>query len=61
MGERHRNSNDESKPFQTETNESREKVNPIIKTVGVCCGYDYTIAIQPGIYIIQFIIQLIKF
>ncbi|XP_034188520.2 RCC1 and BTB domain containing protein claret [Osmia lignaria lignaria] len=48
MGERHRNSNDESKPFQTENNESREKVNPIIKTVGVCCGYDYTVAIQPG-------------
>lgn len=34
---------------QSETNDFREKINPIIKTVGVYCGYDYTIAIQPGI------------
>ncbi|XP_015431451.1 PREDICTED: uncharacterized protein LOC107187791 [Dufourea novaeangliae] len=34
--------------FRMEGNESRETVNPVIKTVGVYCGYDYTIAIQPG-------------
>ncbi|CAK9809769.1 X-linked retinitis pigmentosa GTPase regulator homolog [Anthophora plagiata] len=33
---------------QSESYESREKINPIIKTVGIYCGYDYTIAIQPG-------------
>ncbi|XP_003698590.1 uncharacterized protein LOC100869963 [Apis florea] len=34
--------------IKSENNESREKINAIIKTVGVYCGYDYTIAIQPG-------------
>lgn len=27
---------------------NKERSNPIINTVGIACGYDYTIAIQPG-------------
>ncbi|XP_029179044.1 uncharacterized protein LOC114946614 isoform X2 [Nylanderia fulva] len=27
---------------------SKERINPVINTVGIACGYDYTIAIQPG-------------
>ncbi|KYN06247.1 X-linked retinitis pigmentosa GTPase regulator like protein, partial [Cyphomyrmex costatus] len=27
---------------------SKERANPVINAVGVACGYDYTIAIQPG-------------
>ncbi|XP_076231996.1 RCC1 and BTB domain containing protein claret [Calliopsis andreniformis] len=43
-----RNGNSEAKSFQAESSEAKEKINPVIKTVGVCCGYDYTVAIQPG-------------
>ncbi|XP_043788507.1 uncharacterized protein LOC122712731 isoform X3 [Apis laboriosa] len=45
MSEKNGNVHNEIK---SENNESREKINAIIKTVGVYCGYDYTIAIQPG-------------
>lgn len=48
VSERNGNVHDESRLIQSES-ELKEKVNPIIKTVGVYCGYDYTIAIQPGI------------
>ncbi|XP_076673695.1 RCC1 and BTB domain containing protein claret [Andrena cerasifolii] len=48
MNERNGNVNGEAKIFHTDSNESKEKVNPVIKVVGVCCGYDYTVAIQPG-------------
>lgn len=48
MSERNGNVNGEAKFFHTDSNESKEKVNPVIKVVGVCCGYDYTVAIQPG-------------
>lgn len=27
---------------------SRERINPVINTVAIACGYDYTVAIQPG-------------
>lgn len=27
---------------------NKERVNPIINAVGIACGYDYTVAIQPG-------------
>ncbi|EFN66274.1 X-linked retinitis pigmentosa GTPase regulator-like protein [Camponotus floridanus] len=27
---------------------NKERSNPIINTVGIVCGYDYTVAIQPG-------------
>lgn len=27
---------------------NKERSNPIINTVGIACGYDYTVAIQPG-------------
>jgi len=27
---------------------NKKKINPIINAVGISCGYDYTIAIQPG-------------
>ncbi|XP_072761626.1 uncharacterized protein Ca isoform X2 [Anoplolepis gracilipes] len=27
---------------------NKERINPVINTVGIACGYDYTIAIQPG-------------
>lgn len=46
MSEKNGNVHNEIK---SENNESKEKINAIIKTVGVYCGYDYTIAIQPGI------------
>lgn len=46
MSEKNGNIHNEIK---SENNESKEKINAIIKTVGVYCGYDYTIAIQPGI------------
>ncbi|XP_053987652.1 uncharacterized protein LOC128881032 [Hylaeus volcanicus] len=42
------NLNAESRSFQAEGNEFKEKGNSVIKTVGVCCGYDYTVAIQSG-------------
>lgn len=45
MSEKNGNVHNEIK---SENNESKEKINAIIKTVGVYCGYDYTIAIQPG-------------
>lgn len=48
VNEKNGNVHDENKSFQSECNESKEKINPVIKTVGVYCGYDYTIAIQPG-------------
>ncbi|KOX68598.1 X-linked retinitis pigmentosa GTPase regulator like protein [Melipona quadrifasciata] len=47
VSERNENVHDESRLVQSES-ELKEKINPIIKTVGVYCGYDYTIAIQPG-------------
>nr|XP_033323093.1 uncharacterized protein LOC117218656 [Megalopta genalis] len=46
--DRNGNMNGEVKSYQSESNESKERENPVIKTVGVCCGYDYTVAIQPG-------------
>ncbi|XP_076387306.1 RCC1 and BTB domain containing protein claret isoform X2 [Megachile rotundata] len=46
--EKNGNGNDEAKSSPAESSESREKINPIIKTVGIYCGYDYTVAIQPG-------------
>ncbi|OAD60135.1 X-linked retinitis pigmentosa GTPase regulator like protein [Eufriesea mexicana] len=48
VNEKNGNVHDETKSFQSECSESKEKINPVIKTVGVYCGYDYTIAIQPG-------------
>ncbi|XP_076756092.1 RCC1 and BTB domain containing protein claret isoform X2 [Xylocopa sonorina] len=48
VNERNGNMHDEARTFQSENDEFKEKINPIIKTVGVYCGYDYTIAIQPG-------------
>ncbi|XP_024872319.1 uncharacterized protein LOC112454915 [Temnothorax curvispinosus] len=27
---------------------NKERINPIINAVGIACGYDYTVAIQPG-------------
>lgn len=27
---------------------NKERTNPVINTIGIACGYDYTIAIQPG-------------
>lgn len=27
---------------------NKERSNPVINTVGIACGYDYTVAIQPG-------------
>ncbi|XP_077282523.1 RCC1 and BTB domain containing protein claret isoform X3 [Temnothorax americanus] len=27
---------------------TKERINPIINAVGIACGYDYTVAIQPG-------------
>ncbi|XP_076160766.1 RCC1 and BTB domain containing protein claret isoform X2 [Ptiloglossa arizonensis] len=48
MNDRNGNVNGESRSFQMENNESKEKLNSVIKTVSVCCGYDYTVAIQSG-------------
>ncbi|XP_076290430.1 RCC1 and BTB domain containing protein claret [Lasioglossum baleicum] len=46
--DRNGNTNGEVKSFQTESHEAKERESPVIKTVGVSCGYDYTVAIQPG-------------
>lgn len=46
--ERNGNVSGAGRSSHVESNEHKEKVNPVIKTVGVCCGYDYTVAIQPG-------------
>lgn len=27
---------------------NKERINPVINTIAVACGYDYTVAIQPG-------------
>lgn len=27
---------------------NKERINPVINAIGVACGYDYTVAIQPG-------------
>lgn len=27
---------------------NKERINPVINAVGIACGYDYTVAIQPG-------------
>lgn len=27
---------------------NKERTNPVIKTIGIACGYDYTVAIQPS-------------
>lgn len=35
------------KPY-TENSDNKEKVNTTIKSVGIYCGYDYTVAMQPG-------------
>lgn len=38
-----------SKAIHTEnTSFNKERVNPVINVVGIACGYDYTVAIQPG-------------
>ncbi|XP_071855799.1 RCC1 and BTB domain containing protein claret [Bombus fervidus] len=48
VNERNGNVHDEARSFQAESSKSKEKINPIIKTVAIHCGYDYTVAIQPG-------------
>ncbi|XP_043664622.1 uncharacterized protein LOC122627529 isoform X1 [Vespula pensylvanica] len=35
------------KPYM-ENSDNKEKVNTTIKSVGIYCGYDYTVAMQPG-------------
>ncbi|XP_076627928.1 RCC1 and BTB domain containing protein claret isoform X2 [Colletes latitarsis] len=45
---RNGNLNGESKSWQTESNEFKERINSVIKTVYVSCGYDYTVAIHSG-------------
>lgn len=40
----------------TDAAPNKERINPIINTVAIACGYDYTVAIQPGykkIYILK--------
>lgn len=49
VNERNGNVHDEARSFQAESSKSKEKINPIIKAVAIHCGYDYTVAIQPGI------------
>ncbi|XP_043498025.1 uncharacterized protein LOC122521394 isoform X1 [Polistes fuscatus] len=38
----------EGKSTQMENSDNKEKVNSTIKSIGVYCGYDYTVAMQPG-------------
>ncbi|KAK2577382.1 hypothetical protein KPH14_003497 [Odynerus spinipes] len=38
----------ETKPSCIENSDNKEKINPAIKSIGVYCGYDYTVAMQPG-------------
>ncbi|XP_011633715.1 uncharacterized protein LOC105424907 [Pogonomyrmex barbatus] len=43
------NISDSSKSIHTgDAYVNKERINPVINVVGIACGYDYTIAIQPG-------------
>ncbi|XP_011864617.1 PREDICTED: uncharacterized protein LOC105560272 isoform X2 [Vollenhovia emeryi] len=42
------NNGNDSSAHLANADPNKERINPVINAVGIVCGYDYTVAIQPG-------------